>query len=115
MKTKRDMTIDVGMSAVGASRFSIAAFDSSMQRTAGIQMKKGYGVDAIPVLRESLIRAGSPEIDAVTSSAITSNAVISAAKECLQMAGVIFLAWRYRIPPSTESQTRSCPSSGNGS
>lgn len=51
---------------------------------------KGYGLDAIPVLRETLLSAGTPEIDAVSGSTITSNAVISAVKECFQMAGVAF-------------------------
>lgn len=51
---------------------------------------KGYGLDAIPVLREALLSAGTPEIDAVSGSTITSNAVINAAKECFQMAGVAF-------------------------
>lgn len=57
---------------------------------AGDNETKGYGLDAIPVLREALLRAGSPEIDAVSGSTITSNAVINAAKECFQMAGVAF-------------------------
>ena len=51
---------------------------------------KGYGLDAIPVLRETPLSAGTPEIDAVSGSTITSNAVISAVKECFQMAGVAF-------------------------
>ena len=51
---------------------------------------KGYGLDAIPVLREALLSAGAPEIDAISGSTITSNAVISAAKECFQLAGVAF-------------------------
>ena len=51
---------------------------------------KGYGLDAIPVLRETLLSAETPEIDAVSGSTITSNAVISAVKECFQMAGVAF-------------------------
>lgn len=51
---------------------------------------KGYGLDAIPVLQEALLAAGNPGIDAVSGSTITSNAVISAAKECFQMAGVAF-------------------------
>ena len=51
---------------------------------------KGYGLDAIPVLREALLSSGTPEIDAVSGSTITSNAVINAAKECFQMAGVAF-------------------------
>lgn len=57
---------------------------------AGDGETKGYGFDAIPVLRETLLSAGTPEIDAVSGSTITSNAVISAVKECFQMAGVAF-------------------------
>lgn len=51
---------------------------------------KGYGLDAIPVLREALLSSGTPDIDAVSGSTITSNAVISAAKACFELAGVAF-------------------------
>lgn len=50
----------------------------------------GYGKDAIPVLREALMASGSPNIDAVSGSTITSSAVINAAKECFDLAGVAY-------------------------
>jgi len=50
----------------------------------------GYGLDAIPLLKEALIKNGSPEIDVISGSTITSNAVINCAKECFQLAGVAY-------------------------
>lgn len=50
----------------------------------------GYGKDAIPVLLDRLKAAGTPEIDAVSGSSITSKAVVDAAKECFALAGVTY-------------------------
>ena len=50
----------------------------------------GYGKDAIPVLLDRLKNAGTPNIDAVSGSSITSKAVIDAAKECFARAGVTY-------------------------
>ncbi|MBQ9662381.1 MAG: FAD-dependent oxidoreductase [Oscillospiraceae bacterium] len=49
-----------------------------------------YGGKAIPMLLGELLESGSPTIDAVSGASITSTAVISAAKECFQLAGVAF-------------------------
>lgn len=50
----------------------------------------GYGKEAIPVLLGRLKDAGTPVIDAVSGSTITSNAVVEAAKECFARAGVTY-------------------------
>ncbi len=57
---------------------------------AGDNETAGYGKDAIPVLLDRLKTAGTPVIDAVSGSSLTSNAVIEAAKECFARAGVAY-------------------------
>ena len=50
----------------------------------------GYGADAIPVLQQRLLEAGTPAVDAVSGSTVTSTAVINAAKECFELAGAAY-------------------------
>lgn len=49
-----------------------------------------YGGQAIPQLLKALLKNGSPEIDAVSGATVTSTAVINAARECFQLAGVMY-------------------------